>query len=478
MGILTFDRLMDGSLFMVRFLLGFSLLSVLACSDKSGQCAPIFFGGEIVNPTSDYVVLYHNDTYVDSVKLDANNHFSFNLQGIEEGLYHFDHSPELQYIYLKEGDSLLARLNTVEFDETLVFSGKGSEINNFMIEMYLAHEAEEENPIVQSYYLLDPEDFSAKIDSMRSIKMNHLKDFAKESDISERVLAMAEASIDYNAYISKEKYPFYHKKKTGEDTFHELDDSFYAYRKSVDLNSRDLTYYRPYFNFMKLHFGNLSYMTCLENCSTDKKPVSDHLHFNKHKLAMVDSLVSEVGLRDILFRNIAIDYLLKERNPNEECEVFINKFRSLSSNEDHKEEIVLLYNAIKNLQPNAKVPNLLLRDTENNMVQLKDVVNKKENTVIYFWTASQKRHFRNISQHIETLKKKYPNHNFVGINLRTSYPQWKLLVEEHGLDKNSQFYGENFKEIQTSMVVDGLNKCVITKDTLVVDGFANLYTSL
>jgi hypothetical protein len=27
-------------------------------------------------------------------------------------------------------------------------------------------------------------------------------------------------------------------------------------------------------------------------------------------------------------------------------------------------------------------------------------------------------------------------------------------------------------------VVDGLNKCVITKDTLVVDGFANLYTSL
>ncbi|RIV49338.1 transaldolase [Flagellimonas taeanensis] len=463
---------------MVRFLLGLSLLSISACSEKSGQCAPVFFGGEIVNPTSDYVVLYHNDTYVDSVKLDANNHFSFNLEGIEEGLYHFDHSPELQYIYLKEGDSLLARLNTVEFDETLVFSGKGSEINNFMIEMYLAHETEEENPIVQSYYLLDPEDFSKKIDSLRSIKINHLKDFARDNELSDRVMAMAEASIDYNTYISKEKYPFYHKKKTGEDTFHELDDSFYAYRKNIDLSSRDLTYYRPYFNFMKLHFGNLSYMTCLENCPTEKKAVSDHLHFNKHKLAMVDSLVKEVGLRDILFRNIAIDYLLKERNTNEECQVFIDKFRSLSSNEAHKEEITHLFNAIRNLQPNSRIPDLTLRDVDNNVVHLKDVVDKKKNTVIYFWTASQKRHFRNISQHINTLQKKYPDHNFVGINLKTSYPQWKLLLEEYGLETNNQFYGENFKEIQTSMVVDGLNKCVITKDTLVVDGFANLYTSL
>lgn len=98
--------------------------------------------------------------------------------------------------------------------------------------------------------------------------------------------------------------------------------------------------------------------------------------------------------------------------------------------------------------------------------------------MIYFWTASQKRHFRNISQHINTLQKKYPDYRFVGINLKTSYPQWKLLLEEYGLETDNQFYGENFKEIQTNMVVDGLNKCVITKDTLVVDGFANLYTSL
>ena len=38
--------------------------------------------------------------------------------------------------------------------------------------------------------------------------------------------------------------------------------------------------------------------------------------------------------------------------------------------------------------------------------------------------------------------------------------------------------GENFKEIQMAMIIDGLNKCVIAKDTVIVDGFADLYKSL
>ena len=92
---------MEGSLYMVRFLLGLTLLSLVSCSEQAQKQSTTFFGGEIVNPTSDYVVLYHNDLYVDSVKLDANNRFAFNLDKIEQGLYHFDHTPELQYVYLE-----------------------------------------------------------------------------------------------------------------------------------------------------------------------------------------------------------------------------------------------------------------------------------------------------------------------------------------------------------------------------------------
>lgn len=462
---------------MVRFLLGLSLLSTfVSCSDSSENGSSVFFGGEIVNPTSDYVVLYHNDSYVDSVKLDDKNHFSFQLHNIEDGLYHFDHAPELQYVYLTQGDSLLARLNTVEFDESLVYSGTGSEVNNFMIEIFLKNESEDD--LVKNFYSLDPEAFSVKIDSLHSAKVDLLKELNIDNEFTPKALAMAEASIDYNTYINKEKYPFYHKKETGEETIHDLGEDFYGYRKNIDLNNKDLTYFRPYFDFMKWHFGNMSYMTCLENCSTDQKPVSDRLHFNKHKLALVDSIIKQTELRDILFRNIAMDYLLREHNPSQESTVFIDKFKSLSTNREHQEEIDHLYNGIKNLQPNTTVPDIAVKNFDDEEVSLKNLANNKKNTVFYFWTADQKRHFINVNKHITSLEEKYPDYNFVGINLRTSHSQWKQLMEDYKLDKDKQFFGENFKELQMAMIIDGLNKCVIAKDTVVVNGFGNLYTSL
>jgi len=462
---------------MVRLLLGITLLSTFAsCSDSSKSSSSVFFGGEIVNPTSDYVVLYHKDNFVDSVKLDENNHFSFHIDTLENGLYHFDHTPELQYVYLSKGDSLVARLNTVEFDESLVFSGKGSEINNFLIEIFLQSESDEES--IKNYYRLDPGAFSHKIDSLYNEKMALLTELNSDNQLPERALAMGEASVYYNNFITKEKYPFYHKKETGEETIHELGDDFYTYRKEIDFNNEDLTYLKPYFDFMKWHIGNISYMKCLDDCSTNKKPISDRLHFNKHKLALVDSIVVEKELRDNLFRNIAVDYLKWEHNPDEASIAFMDEFKSLSTNENHKQEIDLLYQGIQNLQPNNTLPDIAVLNFNDERVSLKDLATGKENTVFYFWTAGQKGHFINVNKHIASLQEKYPDYNFLGINLRTSHSQWKQLMSENNLDKNKQFYGENFRELQMAMIIDGLNKCVIAKDTVVVDGFANLFTSL
>ncbi|MCL6265712.1 TlpA family protein disulfide reductase [Flagellimonas myxillae] len=460
---------------MIRILLGLSLFSILACTDRSGECPTVFFGGEIVNPTSDYVVLYRNDTYIDSAKLDTGNRFSFKLQGIEEGLYHFDHSPELQYLYLQEGDSILIRLNTMEFDESLVFSGEGSEINNFLIEMFLAHEQEEHE--IYGFYHLPPMDFQKKIDSLQEKKLAHLNELITENQLSEKAIGLATASVNYQSFTHRESYPFYHKKKTGKETFPELPEEFYSYRKSVDLNNRELAYFRPYFDYVKYHFGNISYMACMKGCGgMEGKESMGRLHYNKHKLTMVDSLVSEDELRNLLFRNIAMDYLLREHSASKECQIFIEKFRKLSSSDDHKQEIDDLYEGIQNLQPNSELPELIVTNVENQEVSIKDI-SKKQKTVFYFWTGAQKRHLKNVTQHVAKLQKKHPEYRFVGINVKTSYTQWQNLLEEYGLDKADQFHGDDFEEIQTSMILDDLYKCVIAKDTLVVDAFASLYYS-
>ena len=78
--------------------------------------------------------------FVDSLKLDDKNRFLTKLDNHKNGLYKFYHNREYQYINLEKGDSLLLRLNTFAFDESLFFTGKGAEKNNFYIELFLLNE--------------------------------------------------------------------------------------------------------------------------------------------------------------------------------------------------------------------------------------------------------------------------------------------------------------------------------------------------
>ncbi|MEM1260583.1 MAG: transaldolase, partial [Bacteroidota bacterium] len=176
---------------MRRLLLFSFFVGLLSCTEENTPKETVYFAGEIVNPTSDYVVLYKNDAVVDSAQLNEHNRFSFTLNNVDEGLHHFKHAPQLQYVFLEKGDSLLIRLNAspAYFDESLVFSGDNDVVNNFMIEMFLTHEDEEH--LVYSYFTLPPEDFSRKMDSLQSQKLEELELLLNNEEISENGYALA-----------------------------------------------------------------------------------------------------------------------------------------------------------------------------------------------------------------------------------------------------------------------------------------------
>jgi len=459
---------------MVRFLLFLTCCSLLVgCEQNAPKSQTVLLTGQIVNPTNDAVILYKNDRVIDSAKLDKKNRFRFELDNIDEGLHHFNHEPEQQYIYLEKGDNVRIRLNTMAFDESLVFSGSNERVNNFMIEMFLNYEDEER--LVYSYYDLSPTEFSHKIDSLRNQKLDELTNLVIGEDLSEKAYAMAKATVDYNSYSYKEKYPFYHRRKTSEDNLHQLDSAFYDYRRLLDFNNLELAFFKPYYDFMINHFGNLSYTTCSANCQKMiKKPAAKHLHFNRHKMALIDSLINTNELRDNLFRNVAMDYLLKVHHIDTQSEVFIKEFHGLSSNENHKQEIDELYQAIEHLQVDNVLPHILVENSKGENQTFKEI-SKNHNTVFYFWTASRKRHLRNVSKQLRKLKTKYPQYNYVGISLKTGKEQWKKLIDEYGLDAKNQYWGGDFDKIQRTLLIDGLNKCIISKDSVILDGFANIF---
>ena len=450
------------------------LITASGCGDSPSHSNTVYFSGEIVNPTSDYVVLYKDDIAIDSARLDDENRFILKLDNIKEGLHNFKHAPEYQYVYLEKGDSLAIRLNTSDFDESLVFAGKGSEINNFLLEMFLTNE--EEQSLINSFYSLKPSDFSFKIDSLRQNKIKLLNEVRAETAFSEHASEIAEASIDYNYYIYKEMYPFYYKKIKGLDELPSLGPDFYGYRDRLDLNNARLTYFRPYYKYINYHLGNLTYMQCMKDCSLDEQSLESYLHYNKHKLALIDSLITEKELRDNVFRYVAIDYLLKMQKDQENSSDFIKTFHELSGNNRHISEIDDLYEGIRNIQPNKPLPNVLLEDTEGNEVSIRQIA-KDRKVVFYFWSATQRGHFDNIVNRINQLQQLHKDYTFIGINLNTDETLWKSLVDQKGLDKSDQYRSEHYEQLHNALILYPMNKAIIANDSLIVDAFANLYSS-
>lgn len=457
-------------LFMKKGLLILACIFAYSCGVIDKRPSPVYFGGEIVNPTSPYVVLFKDDLVIDSAKLDRSNRFKINFIAESEGLYHFDHSPQFHYVYLEKGDSLNLRLNTLEFDESIVFSGKGEEINNFIVELFLANE--EDDRIVDQYFQLEPDVFNEKIESIRHEKLQQLSSLIKEVSLSSRATALINATIDYNAFIYKEKYPFYHKRATHEENLHNIPSKFYSYRKELSLNNKDLIYFRPYYNFMKYHLGNLAYMECKEFClnSSDTKGA---IHFNEHKLKLIDSLIQEKKLKDNLYRNVVMHYLLKVRDTPENTLSFMETFKAYSPVNTHMDEINQLYKDINNLQPNNTIPNLMVQNSDGRSVGLNDI-SKDKKVIIYFWSAKHENHFKNVQARLNSIASQYPEHTFIGINRGTDYNQWQSMMELYQLNRANQYRSEDYEMLKTSLVIDHMNKSIIIENGRIVNGFADI----
>lgn len=459
---------------MNKRLLYLFVILLTGCSESKKKSPNVFFGGEIVNPTSEYVVLYKGDAVIDSSALDKNNMFSFQFDSIEDGLYHFKHAPELQYVYLDQGDSLIVRLNTVDFDESLVFSGTGEEVNNFMLEIFLANESEKN--LIDDYYGLESRDFSRKIDSLQQMKLDLLNDLNMEFPLTEKEIEIAQADIVYNYAKYKERYPFKYRRISKKNTTPKLSNDYYAYRNDLTYNNRDLTYLRPYYEFMVNHFGNLSYMSCTHGCDIKDNMAKNHLHFNKHKLKLIDSLVVEKELKDNLFRNVAVDYLLKVHDSEDNIKIFMEVFHALSDNNRHIDEINDLYEGILNIQPHKRIPNIEVTNINGEKVSLPSIA-KEGKTVFYFWSGANKKHLRDISNQIRRLTQIEPAYKFVGINVQTNSDEWKSLLPSSGFNEENQYRSDNFEYLTKALIVYPMNKCIITDNDLIVDAFGDIYQS-
>ncbi len=447
----------------------FILIAVTACKDSDSlPKSYTYFGGEIVNPNDDYVFLYKDDQFIDSVKLDKDNRFLMKLESIEDGLYNFRHKPEFQYVVLEETDSVLLRLNTLDFDESLVFSGNGDIKNNFLIDMYLVNEDEEE--IIYDYYGLEPETFSRHLDSLRDMKLEQYNSMIDNNQLSPIAAKLTKAAIDFTYYTKKEIYPYSHKRKKKVDCFVELPDDFYDYRNSVNMNDPDLAHFRPYFYYLVMHFNNIAYEGFNEEIS-----VRHSLDYNHRKLVLIDSMIKVDDIKNNLLRHTAMEFLLVDQDKQDNEQFLIQFFKS-STNTAYDHEINSLYHNVQNIQKGKKLPNVTLVNMDGDTLGINSIGAKGKSTVYYFWSMNHLKHMKSVTAKVKKLQKQYPEINFVGINIDYDHEKWKNNLTNRALLGQKQFRCSDFEKMSKKLVMPNLNKTIIVDQKgKIVNAFANLY---
>ncbi|WP_274475807.1 TlpA family protein disulfide reductase [Mangrovimonas aestuarii] len=432
-----------------------------------------YLGGEVINANSNFVVLYKEHTVVDTVPL-TNNRFIYKINHLESGLYTFAHGGEIQMVLLEPQDSIMFRLNTLDFDESLVFTGKGAKKNNYLINMFL--ENEKENEKVLKYSQSKPKTFEKSLDSLKEIKLKRLETFKTKFETTPLFDEIAQANIDYNYYLSKEVYPFAYYGSNELKNLQSLPEDFYSYRENIDYNNNVLRDYFPYYYFLRYHFNNLALQEHFKH-SNDSVFDRKSLDYNLDKIKLIDSLVSNDSIKNGLLKDTAIRFLNTNKNVDE-YDALIDAYLKSSTSKTQKRQVSNLANSLKRLRTGSSLPNIEITDYNNQDLSIHSIIDKP--TVIYFWSYTIKGHFKESHYKIKSLKAKYPEVDFIAININSGDPKfWKTSLKEFNFPAENEYQFKSPLRAKETLAINAINKVMIVdKNSKIVDCNANMFSPM
>jgi len=432
-----------------------------------------FIGGELINPTSNYVVISKGYEVFDTVPLNNKNRFIYKIPNMEPGLYKFHHGVEYQMVLLEPNDSIMLRLNTMEFDESLVFTGKGAKKNNYLINLFLNSEVEEK--AILEFSQLSATDFQNKVDSIRDVKLKKLKKFSAKQTTSSLFKELVEANINYDYYLSKEVYPFVNYANSERDILESLPKDFYSYRDHINYNDVIMEDYFPYYSFLKHHFENLALTEYFKH-SNDNSYNRRSLEFSLIRLNLIDSLMTNESIKNSLLIGTTIEFITKNKNVDY-YDTILNSYTNKSTNNDQKQYVNRVVKSLKKLKAGNPLPDVKVFDVYNNELNLRFVVNNKP-SVIFFWSQANLMHLKECHEKVNELKLKYPEITFIGINANNDNKvMWNKMLNKYNLSNEKEYLFKHPKEAKQELAIYPINKVIIVNNKgLIENAHTNMFS--
>jgi len=453
----------------------FFFCTLFGCKNSANKTTETaFFGGEIINPKGNTVILYNRDDKVnDTLYLDASNRFNHTLSNVSPGVYSFRHGGEIQFAIIEPNDSILIRLNTYDFDESLVFTGKGARKNNYLIETFLYNEKEARRLV--RYCRKDPETFEAFIRKRHEKQLQKFETFSKKKPVSPFAASIITASIDYHHFADKEIYPFAYFGENKLSHHKDLPENFYAFRKDINYNLSDLSEIFAYNRYLFSHFDNLALSHYYKEKDFHSKFNRHELSYNKAKLNLVDSLVKDEAIKNSLLKYKTREFI-SHTNSKREIDEIMASYLSKTTNEDDIKYMNGLIASIGDLMPGKGLPDLKVINLNNKEFTIADIVNRP--TLIYFWSSNYKQHYKNSHYRVRQLKEKFPRMAFMSININDNPEKyWKETLYQYKFDLDNEYRFKNPKEALEALAVNYVYKVfIVDRNANIIHPNVNIFS--
>ena len=425
------------------------LMFILLSSCNFNNNKVSYFTGKIIKKTTDKISILKDEYILNETLISNDGVFFMSLDSIKDGLYNFKHLPEFQYVLFENGDSLVLRLNALDFDESLVFNGKGSSKNNFLIDIFLSHENEEN--YLNSNFRENPYNFKNIIDSLLNIKQLQFEDFKKLKKSNKTSELIIEHAIKLPLYLKLEAY------LSGLKTKEELNmssENFYNFRSDINLNIEELSNFKPYLDYIILRTNNESRIDFNSFSNLD-------LEFNLDRIKFVNTTIINPVLKSKILRYIAFEYLLKE-DILIDIETFLNMFLEISVDQKTNLEIKQLYSNISFLQKDKYLPEIELTNTYGKSKNITDFISNKP--IIYiFWSYELNSHKITLFDKVFDFIKSNNKYNFHCININSSKIKWRESLSFIKKNNNiKHFIANDFNNMSKKMILNNLNKTIKT----------------
>ncbi|WP_417875850.1 TlpA family protein disulfide reductase [Winogradskyella sediminis] len=378
------------------------------------------FSGKIENPKDVKVSILKGRKKVKEIPLQKDGSFADTLR-IESGFYNLSHGGETSEMYLTAQDNVNVTLDTEMFDETITYTGLGSQNNNYLAAKYMANENANIN--VAELYTMEESEFLSAINDIKTTKLELLNN---QKDLNTEFARIEAQNIEYDYLSFIQNYASGHK----------------YYTKNPE--------FKPTPEFLKplenLDYSNQHDYTTISNY---KSLVQNYYTRKINKIDSISDIFEWINKTAFpeLKEDLANTLQYRIVPNNEDNKAYYEGIMSISSDKAFKDKLTKNYNNIQKLskgQPSPKFENY--ENHNGGSTSLDDL--KGQYVYIDVWATWCGPCIAEIPS-LKKLETQYHDKNiaFVSISadVESAYNKWVDMVKEKELSGIQLIADNNFK---------------------------------